>query len=97
MKIFLCGTIAVLGILTAVPIASQAQSFTVTLGDESGYYAPTYYGYRSYIDDYYNPGYDYYYERRVYIPDSCYRGYYYRPRYRYHRWRHHDVHEWNHD
>ena len=91
MKNFLAFAIAAAGILTAASNVSQAQEFTFSFGD--GYYAPGYYGYPYYGYDYYHyPGYGYYYYNRPY-----YRGYYYGPRHRYYRWRHHDLHEWNHD
>jgi hypothetical protein len=84
MKNFLVLVIAILGLPAMAPTKSQAQGFTVTIGDAPGYYAPDYYGYRHYN---YDPGNEYYYHHgRVYYPRSYHRRYYYGPDHRYYRW-----------
>ena len=71
MKKYLLLILAALGLLALVSTKSRAQDFSFGVSVGPGYYAPG-----CYNGGYCDPGYGYYYYRRVYYRPASYPGYY---------------------
>ena len=83
MKKYLLLIPAALGLFALNTTNSKAQDFSFSVGGVPGYYEPDFYN-----GGYCDPGYGYYYYRRVYYRPAGYPGYYYGNGY-YRRHRHH--------